>query len=138
MGATSFTRSLNTHLPASKQWPQAMHPRMSLFPTWTSSVSTPSAANTFSISLRARAVLPLGLGLPLSISTFITVSPLTWACGGHASVGVVFFVVVFFVADGLDAAFFAAGFLAVVFFAADVFPVLFPAGFFSASEAAAS
>ena len=51
-----------------------MHPLISRFPTWTISVSMPSSAKIFSISLNAMAVLPCTWGLPLIINTFISFS----------------------------------------------------------------
>lgn len=48
-----------------------IQPRTGKLPTHTVSVCTPSASKTLTISLRAIAVFPFLLGLPLIINTFI-------------------------------------------------------------------
>src|SRR5699024_8470787 len=75
--AVSFTRSSKKHFPFFLQAIQATQPRMALFPTWTVSVSMPSSRKIFSISLKAMAVFPPRLGLPLSSSTFTAFPPLS-------------------------------------------------------------
>ncbi len=72
LGASSFTTSSKTQRPFSKHFPQPMQPLMSLFPMQTVSVSIPSLRNVSSISFRAIEVFPLGCGLPLMISTFMS------------------------------------------------------------------
>ena len=68
--AVSLTRSSKTHFPSIPHCPQAMQPRMSLFPIWISSVSIPSSSNVRIISSSAAAVQPLAWGLPLISNTF--------------------------------------------------------------------
>ena len=69
--SSANTQCLSPVLP---QMPQAMHPRISLLPIQTSSVSTPSASRAAAASSSARFVLPFQRGLPLMSSTFTIVS----------------------------------------------------------------
>ena len=65
--------SSNRHRPRDlvAHWLQAMQPRMGLLPIQRISVSMPSVASCWAISLRARAVLPDWRGLPLISNTFM-------------------------------------------------------------------